>query len=103
MMERMLYVLQFKGQAAPVEGASGVLRATTIAPSCEISTQVGSDGVRSELRPGGSGSAHFESEVTLTGDTSFKESGTITFGESGSRLRFSTVGQGHLGPSADPK
>ena len=102
-MRRMIYALQFKGQAAPVEGASGVLKATTSAPSCSISTEVRADGVRGELRPLAGGTAHFESEVTLTGDTSFEESGTIAFGEGGSRLRFSTVGHGHLGPSADPK
>ena len=103
MMEQMIYVLQFSGHAAPVEGASGVLKAATSAPSCEISTRVGAQGVHSELRPGDGGTALFESEVTMTGKTSFKESGTITFGEGGNRLRFSTVGQGYLGPSADPK
>jgi len=102
-MERIIYVLQFTGHAAPVEGASGVLKATTSAPSCEISTQVGMHGLRSELRPGDGGTALFESEVTMTGDASFKESGTISFGAGGNRLRFSTVGQGYLGPSADPK
>jgi hypothetical protein len=40
-MERMIYVLQFKGQAGPVEGASGMLKATTSAPSCRVSTENG--------------------------------------------------------------
>jgi len=64
---------------------------------------VSSDGVRSVLEPGLGGKAVFESEVTLIGEASFKESGTISFGDGGHRLRFSTVGQGHLGSSADPK
>ena len=102
-MRQMIYTLQFKGQAAPAEGASGVLKVTTSAASCGISTEVGAAGVRGELRPLDGGTARFESEVTLTGDNSFKESGTITFGGGGHRLRFSTVGQGYLGPSTDPK
>jgi hypothetical protein len=102
-MERMIYVLQFKGQAGPVEGASGVLKATTSAPSCRVSTEIGAGGVRGDLQELGGGTARFESEVTMAGDNAFKESGTITFGEGGNRLRFSTVGQGYLGPSADPK
>jgi hypothetical protein len=40
--------------------------------------------------------------VTFTGETAFQEAGSITFGEGGHRLFFSTVGQGSLGPSADP-
>jgi|SRR6266508_2368972 len=101
-MEQIIYALQFKGQAAPVEGASGVMKAATSAPGCAITTEVGPNGVRGDLRPAGGGTAEFESEVTLTGDTSFLESGMITFGQ-GNRLRFSTVGQGYLGPSADPR
>ena len=102
-MRQMIHALQFKGQASPVEGASGVLKATTSAPSCSIRTEVGANGVRGELRPLDGGTAQFESEVTLIGDNSLMESGTITFGEGGNRLHFSTVGQGYLGPSADPK
>lgn len=102
MMEQLVYALQFKGQAAPVEGASGAMKAKTSAPGCTISTEIGPNGVRGDIRPADGGAAEFESDVTLTGDTSFQESGTITFGE-GNRLRFSTVGQGYLGPSPDPK
>lgn len=101
-MERLLYALQFKGQAGPVEGREGVLKAATSAPSCRLTTTVADDGLRTELQPVDGGTAQFESEVTLTGDTSFQESGTITFG-GGNRLRFSTVGQGYLAPSPDPK
>jgi hypothetical protein len=40
--------------------------------------------------------------VTFTGETSFHEEGTISFGSNGHRLRFHTVGEGYLGASADP-
>ena len=101
-MDRLVYVLQFKGQAAPVEGREGVLKAITSAPSCRVSTTVTAEGFRNELQPIEGEPARFESEVTLTGESTFLESGAIAFGE-GSRLRFSTVGVGYLGPSADPK
>jgi len=55
------------------------------------------------MTPASGGKATFESEVTLAGESSFVESGSIAFGEGNHRLRFSTVGQGHLGSSADPK
>jgi hypothetical protein len=99
-MKQVIYVLQFKGSAAPV--SDGVLKASTRAPSCSISTDVGPDGLRSRLetKPGAEAAA-FESTVTMTGESSFKETGTIEFGR-GHRLRFSTVGEGYLGPSADP-
>lgn len=42
-----------------------------------------------------------ESEVTVTGATSFQEVGTIAFG-AGHRLRFATVGSGYLGAGPDP-
>ena len=40
-MSKRLYVMQFKGHAAPVSGASNVLKASTTAPSCSIATVVG--------------------------------------------------------------
>ena len=102
-MRQIIYTMQFKGQAAPVEGTSGVLKAATTATSCSITTTVGDEGLRGTLQPAEGGKAAFESTVTFTGDTSFQESGTITFGESNHRLRFSTVGEGHIDGSADPK
>jgi len=44
----------------------------------------------------------FESEVRFTGQNVFTETGAISFGEDNHSLRFSSVGQGHMGPSADP-
>jgi hypothetical protein len=90
-----------------------VLKTTMTATSCTITTIVGPEGLRATLQPAAGGYAEFESEVTLiggfesevtsVGEAGFKEAGTITFGEGGHRLRFSTVGQGYLGPSADPQ
>ena len=101
-MGQIIYTMQFKGHAAPVSGASGVLKATTTASSCSITTTVGPGGVSGSLQPAAGGQATFESQVTFTGEAAFQEVGSITFGEGGHRLHFSTVGQGYIGPSAEP-
>jgi hypothetical protein len=112
LMRQILYMMQFNGQATPVGGSPSLLKATTAAASCTMTTLVGPDGLRSTLEPAAGGNATFESEVTLiggfeseataAGEAGFKEVGTITFGDGGHRVRFSTIGQGYLGPSPDP-
>jgi hypothetical protein len=97
-----VYSLRFTGRAAPAEGSPNILKATTSAPSCTLTTRIGPDGVSGSIEPADGGSAAFESEVVFTGEAVFQERGSITFGEGGHRLRFSTVGQGHLGASAVP-
>jgi hypothetical protein len=102
-MAQILYAMQFKGKAAPANDAGTVLKANTTAPSCAITTVVGAAGVNGSLRAADGGQARFESQVTFTDETSFREEGTITFGDGQHRLHFSTVGQGYIGPSADPQ
>lgn len=101
-MRKLIYVMQFAGRAAPVEGSAGVMRASTKAKSCNISTVVGPDGVAGNLAPAPGGEASFESEVTLTGENSFREQGLIRFGNGNNLLRFTTQGEGFLDASADP-
>src|SRR5438046_1813138 len=101
-MKQVLYAMQFKGTAAPKAGASGLIAASTRATSCTLSSVVTSDGVTGALQSTEGGHASFESEVTLTGETSFREVGTIRFGDGHHCLRFSTIGQGFLGKSPDP-
>src|SRR6266404_2736713 len=102
-MKQLIYVMQFSGQAAPVAGASNVLKARTTAAGCSISTRVGSSGVESAVQAIPGDTAFFESEVTVTGENSFVESGSIRFGDGQHRLYFNTVGQGYLAASADPE
>jgi hypothetical protein len=100
-MREVIYAMRFSGQAEPVGDVGNVLRAATSAPSSTLTATVGAEGLEGTLAAIPGGEATFESEVTFTGETSFQETGTITFGE-GHRLRFSTVGSGYLAPSADP-
>jgi len=101
-MKQIIYAMLFMGLGGPGPSPN-VLKAATSSTSCTLSTTVGAEGVQGSLQPAGSGKASFESEVTITGETSFVESGTIRFGDGNHRLRFSTVGQGHLGDSPEPK
>ena len=79
-MKQIIYAMQFKGKAAP--GASqNVMKAATSASSKTITTVIGADGVQGNFEPAAGGKAQFESEVTLTGETSFLEKGTIRFGD----------------------
>ena len=101
-MRQVIYALQFTGTGVPVSDAPMVMKAATSAPSSTITTTVGLSGVQGSIQPAAGDTASFESQVTMMGESSFDESGSISFG-AGNRLRFSTVGQGHLGPSPDPK
>jgi hypothetical protein len=90
-----------QGKCGTEGGCIGVIKASTSAPSCTLTSHVGPGGVSGSLQTIAGGTASFESEVMLIGDTSFTEAGTIRFGDSNHSLRFSTVGQGFLGESAD--
>ena len=103
MAQQILYTMQFKGRAVPANDTGTVLKATTTAPSCTITTVVGANGVSGSLQPASGGQASFESQVTFTSETSFQEEGSITFGDNQHRLYFSTVGQGYIGSSTDPQ
>jgi hypothetical protein len=101
-MPQIIFNLQFRGSAA-ASGEPGVMKATTSATSCSMETVIGPDGVKGKFTPAEGGLAFFESEVRAGAPETFTESGTITFGDGDDSLRFTTVGQGHLAPSADPK
>ncbi len=100
-MRQLVYALRFTGRATPASPDGGVLTVVATAPNSPLSSIIGPDGLAGRIEAVAGGEAHFASEVTLTGATSFQEVGTIAFGD-GHRLRFSTVGSGYLGPSADP-
>lgn len=100
-MRQLLYAMRFTGLATLVGEVGGVLRAATTSPSVVLTTTIGPDGVDGAVEALPGGLATFASEVTFTSETSFLESGAIAFGD-GHLLRFTTLGHGYLGPSADP-
>ena len=101
-MREVIYAMRFTGQAEPVGAAGNVLRAATRAASCRLTSVVGADGLTGTLTSVPGQEATFASEVTFASEQEFLETGTITFG-AGNLLRFTTVGSGYLGPSADPE
>ena len=78
-MTEIVFAMELRGKAAPVEGRENTFHAET-----------------SGTGPGGE-SVAFESEVVMIGD-GFDEYGTINYAGRGS-LKFNTVGVGHLAPS----
>ena len=79
-MHQLLYTMQFKGYTAPVGASLHEFQVITIATSCTLTTAIGVEGVHSTLQLTGGGKAAFESVVTFTGENTFQESGSITFG-----------------------
>jgi hypothetical protein len=102
-MNQVIYAMQFKGAAMPKPGVSGVITASSRASSCTLSSVVGSGGLTGTLLLAQGGDALFESEVTLTGETSFKEAGTIRFADSGHSLRFIQSGRDFLARVRSPR
>jgi hypothetical protein len=95
-MRQIAYAMQFRGEGAPA--GEGMLRAATSSPSSRVTSSVGPSGLDGQIDAIDGGRATFTSEVRMTGDTSFTETGTIAFGE-GNSFDFSTIGEGHIGGS----
>jgi hypothetical protein len=95
-MQQLLYAMQFRGEGVPAD--DGSMHASTRAPSTRITSSVGAAGLGGSIERGNGGEATFVSQVRMTGDTSFDETGTITFGD-GNSFDFSTIGEGYMGSS----
>lgn len=95
-MHQIIFALQFKGSAAP--GTEGTLHAKTTAASQRLVTTLAAGRISGAIEGVAGDVAAFESEVRITGEGTFVESGTIRYGSAGS-VTFTTVGQGVLGPS----
>jgi hypothetical protein len=101
-MKPIIFALQYQGPVKPIEKVPGVLRVKLKAKSCEIKTEIGAKGVASTISPIRGGSAVLDSVVSMTGEATFIESGTLSFGH-GTTLTFSTFGNAAIGASAAPK
>ena len=100
-MRELVFALEFKGTAAPVEGASNRLRAKTSATDQTLRTVLKPDGPQVGIDRSGADTAVFESEVEIVAEGAFLESGSIAYGAAG-KVTFETVGRGMLGPSPMP-
>jgi hypothetical protein len=97
-MKELVFPMQFKGKAQPIEGVEGKLAAKTTAAGQILRTALAAKGIQAkvESRPGPR--ATFESEVQMTDAGTFIESGRISYGKAGG-VAFKTVGHGVLGAS----
>jgi len=111
-MSQIIYTTEFKGKLSPVGTSPNVMKAMMDA-SCICMTVVGPNGLQTPLEPALGEQAAFESDVTYlggfesseatsAGEAGFKETGLIAFDGGEHQLRFSTIGQGYIGPSAEP-
>jgi hypothetical protein len=100
-MRQLIYALRFSSWAEPDGSSDNILRAAATASSARIISSTGPSGLDGRIEAITGGEATFQSEVIFTGESSFQESGSISFGE-GHRLTFATIGSGFLGPGPDP-
>jgi hypothetical protein len=84
--------MRFTGHATPPAGEPPELDVRSAAESVTVE---GGEGA-------GIDAVSYETHVTFTSETTFKESGRVSMGRNGDALLISTVGVGYIGPSADP-
>jgi hypothetical protein len=95
-MRQLVFALQFKGDAAPVEGAEGKLWAKTTATSQTLRTTIGTKGVESAIEGAGSGSVASRADRAGSRERVVARPGLASGGSSGC----SGLG-GWLGPPGD--
>ena len=95
-MRQIVYALRFRGEASWVGVDGNLLRVVARASGCSMRSWFDQDGLHGEMWDEPGDEIRLESELTITGATTFQEIGAISFGASGDRLRFSTCGSGHL-------
>jgi hypothetical protein len=98
-MRHLAFSMQFRGQSTRL--SPGVVTAQATAPSAALVTRVDEEGVHGRLELGDGDEAHLECRLTFLDETRFEEVGTISFGN-GHALRFRTVVEGTIEPSAEP-
>jgi hypothetical protein len=86
---RVLMFAEFADQATAPEGDPPAL--TVHGESTQIRALEGDAPARAE----------FDTRVTMTGETSFDEHGTMTFDGGTDGIVFTTLGEGYLGPSPE--
>lgn len=99
-MRQIGYAMQFKGSAGPKRGKENELTAKSGSATSGLANSLGARGPRLSIKDGPREKASFKSSVQVLEDGAFTETGTIDFGKAG-KLRFSTIGTGWMGPSAE--
>jgi hypothetical protein len=92
-MDRIAISARLEGEAAEPSGDPPQTnpRATTVAI----------EALRADGSPAGIERASYRNDVIFTGESTFTESGTISFNDGEGEVDIATVGEGTLGPSAE--
>jgi hypothetical protein len=85
--------MRFTGQATQPAGEP---------PKVDVRSETESVTVEGGGEGAGIDAVSYETQVTFTSETTFTESGRVAVGSGGDALLISTVGEGYIGPSADP-
>jgi hypothetical protein len=91
-LEPLVLTMRFTGHATPPAGEPPEL---DVRSETESVTLEGGEGT-------GIDAVSYETHVTFTSEIAFTESGRVAVGRNGDALLISTVGEGYIGPSADP-
>ena len=95
--------MHFKGRTSRASPDSQLLRTIGSATSCVVSTVIRGSGVETSLQASEGDLAFLDSELRVTGPDSYREDGSITFGDDNANvLWFSTLGEGHFTSSIAP-
>ncbi len=101
-MAQIIHSMQFTGRLGPVEGTDNQRNGKLAAYSSRIKSVAGPHGIHGSVEAIDGDESTFESLITLTGKGKFRERGRIAFGTNGNTLRFNSIDEGHIGPSAVP-
>jgi hypothetical protein len=91
-LQPLVLTMRFTGHATPPAGEPPELDVRSETESVMVEDEEGA----------GIDAVSYETHVTFTSETTFTESGRVAMGRNGDALLISTVGVGHIGPSADP-
>src|SRR5579884_514225 len=91
-MHQLLYVMRFRGRAIPDSLVRRSVRTTAFAPSCSVTTLIGTNGVYGALEPAPGERATFESEVSTDDMNRLWGAATVEFGTASHRLHLSVLG-----------
>lgn len=97
------YALRLRGEAARSGIDGNLLRIAGRATGCSITTSYREGYLHGVVRDEPGDEILIESELTITGPSSFQEIAVITFGHAGDRLHLSSCGGGVLDPLPDER
>jgi hypothetical protein len=93
-VQRIVMAAHYRGAAAAPSGDPPRTDPRASSVSIEAATADGSDA--------GIERASYANHVVYTGESTFSETGTISFGDGDGQLEIASVSDGTLGPSAEP-